>query len=119
MAGSHAKDAKGAKERDNRSRAMGQTSLARGTPQVDDVGFGRKIVPSLRPWRPLRELACGEEADATAGSHAKERKGRAKERDNRPRVMGQTSLARGTSQVDEVGFGRKIAVFFAALASFA
>jgi hypothetical protein len=31
---------------------------------------------SLRPWRPLRELAGGEEAGATAGSHAKGRKGR-------------------------------------------
>ena len=66
----------------------------------------------------MRELACGEEADATAGSHAKDANG-AKERDNRSRVMGQTSLARGTSQVDDVGFGRKIAAFFAALASFA
>jgi hypothetical protein len=33
--------------------------------------------------------------------------------------MGQTSLARGTSQVDDVGFGRKIIAFFAVLASFA
>jgi hypothetical protein len=59
-----------------------------------------------------------EEAGVTAGSHAKDAKG-AKERDNRSRVMGQTSLARGTSQVDAVGFGRKIVAFFAALASFA
>jgi hypothetical protein len=38
------KDAKGAKEGDNRSRVMSQISLARGTPQVDAVGFGREIV---------------------------------------------------------------------------
>jgi hypothetical protein len=61
---------------------MSQKSLARATPKVDDVDFGRKIVPSLRPWRPLRELAGGEEVGATAGSHAKDAKG-AKERDNR------------------------------------
>jgi hypothetical protein len=33
--------------------------------------------------------------------------------------MGQTSLARGTPQLDAVGFGTKIVAFFAALASFA
>ena len=44
-AGSHAKDAKdakgakGAKERDNRPRVMGQTSLTRGTPQLDAVAL--------------------------------------------------------------------------------
>jgi hypothetical protein len=43
----------------------------------------------------------------------------AKERDNAPGSLGQTSLARGTPQVAAVGFGRKIVAFFAVLASFA
>jgi hypothetical protein len=68
----------------------------------DELVFDEGFRASLQPWRPLRELACGEEAGATAGSHAKDAKG-AKERDNRSRVMGQTSLARRTSQVDAVG----------------
>jgi hypothetical protein len=33
--------------------------------------------------------------------------------------MGQISLARGTPQVDAVGFGREIVAFFAVWASFA
>ena len=51
----------------------------------DELVFDEGFRASLRPWRPLRELAWGEEAGATAGSHAKGAKG-AKEKEQNQRL---------------------------------